>query len=79
MVLNHISDTIITCIPKFIFFITVSCCFKEGRKEGRKEMFYLTTHSTHFIYGYMASDVVKDHSDSERGKPAAATWATLFN
>ena len=24
-------------------------------KEGRK-MFYLTTHSTHFIYGYMASD-----------------------
>ena len=27
------------------------------RKEGRKEMFYLTTHSTHFIYGYMASDI----------------------
>ena len=25
--------------------------------EGRKEMFYLTTHSTHFIYGYMASDL----------------------
>ena len=30
--------------------------------QGRKEMFYLTTHSTHFIYGYMASD-------SERGNP----------
>ena len=27
------------------------------RQEGRKEMFYLTTHSTHFIYGYMASDM----------------------
>ena len=30
------------------------------RKEvsGReREMFYLTTHSTHFIYGYMASDI----------------------
>ena len=27
-------------------------------KEGRKEMFYLTTHSTHFIYGYMASDIL---------------------
>ena len=27
------------------------------RNEGRKEMFYLTTHSTHFIYGYMASDI----------------------
>ena len=26
-------------------------------KVGRKEMFYLTTHSTHFIYGYMASDI----------------------
>ena len=26
--------------------------------EGRKEMFYLTTHSSHFIYGYMASDYV---------------------
>ena len=22
-----------------------------------KEMFYLTTHSTHFIYGYLASDI----------------------
>ena len=25
--------------------------------EGRKEMFYLMTHSTHFIYCYMASDI----------------------
>ena len=32
-----------------------------------KKMLYLTTHSTHFIYGYMAS--VKDHSDSEKGNP----------
>ena len=32
-------------------------------------MFSLTTHSTHFIYGYMASDMVKDHSDSEKGNP----------
>ena len=43
----------------------------------RKEMFYLTTLSTHFIYGYFASDMAKDHSDSEERKPAAATWATL--
>ena len=27
------------------------------KKKGRKEMFYLMTHSTHFIYGYMASDI----------------------
>ena len=26
-------------------------CYRKG-----KEIFYLTTHSTHFIYGYMASD-----------------------
>ena len=26
-------------------------------ERGRKETFYLTTHSTHFIYGYMASDI----------------------
>ena len=25
--------------------------------EGRKEIFYLTTHSTHFIYSYMVSDI----------------------
>ena len=36
-----------------------------------KEMFYLATHSTHFKYGYMVSDIimVKDHSYSERGNP----------
>ena len=44
---------------------------------GEREMFYLTTHSTHFylrLYG--VGHMVKYHSDSER-KPAAATWATL--
>ena len=25
--------------------------------KGRKEMFHLMTHSTHFIYGYMATDI----------------------
>ena len=30
----------------------------DGSMDGReREMFYLTTHSTHFIYGYMASDI----------------------
>ena len=44
-------------------------CRTEGRRivdrgtpdkparEREREMFYLTTHSTHFIYGYMASDI----------------------
>ena len=26
-------------------------------KDGRKEIFYLAKHSTHFIYSYMASDI----------------------
>ena len=30
--------------------------FKKAR-EREREMFYLTTHSTHFIYGYMVSDI----------------------
>ena len=30
---------------------------KSGFKTREREMFYLTTHSTHFIYGYMASDI----------------------
>ena len=39
--------------------------------QRRKKCFYLTTHSTHFTYGYMALDIimVKDHSDSEKGNP----------
>ena len=38
--------------------------------EGRMDMFYLTTHSTHFIYGlYGVRHMVKDHSDSEKGNP----------
>ena len=33
-------------------------------------MFYLTTHSTHFIYGlYGVRHMVKDHSGSEKGSP----------
>ena len=31
-----------------------------GYWQRRKEMFYLTTPSTHFIYGYMASDTGKE-------------------
>ena len=38
-------------------------------QSGRKEMFYLTTHSTHFIDSYMVSAKVKDYSDSERENP----------
>ena len=30
---------------------------RERERERERKMFYLTTHSTHFIYGYMASDI----------------------
>ena len=42
----------------------------KDHSEREREMFYLTTHSTHFIYGlYGVRHMVKDHSDSERGNP----------
>ena len=40
-----------------IFILRKDCGAGGGMKEGRKEMFYLMTHSTHFIYGYMPSDI----------------------
>ena len=47
-----------------IVVITVICCYWyfhvshiSNIKKREREMFYLTTHSTHFIYGYMASDI----------------------
>ena len=33
------------------------CEERERERERERDMFYLTTHSTHFIYGYMASDI----------------------
>ena len=43
-------------------------------------MFYLTTHSTHFVYGYMASDyMVKDHSDREIGQRVSTFSLTVRN
>ena len=42
-------------------------------------MFNLTTHSTHFIYGYMALDImVQDHSDSYRGNLLLPPHRLLF-
>ena len=43
-----------------------------GKKEGRKEMFYLTTDNTQHIL----STVIwrQDHSDSEKGNPLPPHW-----
>ena len=35
--------------------------------ERKERNIYLTTHSTHFIYGYVASDIGKEPSDSSKG------------
>ena len=47
----------------FCFLIIIIFLYTELKldsscgKKREREMFYLTTHSTHFIYGYMASDI----------------------
>ena len=52
----------------FVYLLEVGC------KEERKDMLYLMMHSTHFIYVYMASNIVEDHSDSERGNSLRPHW-----
>ena len=42
---------------KYAFISQCTEHFIIGYMEREREMFYLTTHSTHFIYGYMASDI----------------------
>ena len=45
---------------------------------GSMETFYLTTHSTRFIYGYMSSEYGKGPFRWRERKPAVTTsWATL--
>ena len=40
-------------------------------------MFYLTTHSTHFIHGFMAADMWQRTTQRERKHTATITWATF--
>ena len=42
---------------KLIYNITIDKGIQTTPMEERKEIIYLTTHSTHFIYGYMASGI----------------------
>ena len=43
--------------PQTIRHDLVGPSLEPRAREREREMFYLTTHSTHFIYGYMASDI----------------------
>ena len=48
----------ITDVYSTIYVRLSGSCVGRGSVVVReREMFYLTTHSTHFIYGYMASDI----------------------
>ena len=47
-----VNDIILSYVICFNFFFASIYLF-----QCEREMFYLTTHSTHFIYGYMASDI----------------------
>ena len=46
-------------MQSFILRKVISCLvlMLQVWSEREREMFYLTMHSTHFIYGYMASDI----------------------
>ena len=48
-------------------FISLICVAIS--ETGRKEMFYLTTHSTFYLRLYGVRHMIKDHLDSERGNP----------
>ena len=60
------------------------CCSRGMCIQGRKEMFYLTTHyNTFYLRLYVVRHMVKDHSDSERGNPLPPhrlqSWSTGWN
>ena len=42
-------------IPQYSFVWGMLAVWRV--RERQRKVFYLTTHSTHFIYGYMASDI----------------------
>ena len=59
-VLRQISKIILTLNMALNMFFIANTNEEDYLKitmTGRKEMFYLTTHSTHFIYSYKASDI----------------------
>ena len=55
---SSILSYVLVSVPQSDLSVTiVVSIYGVSTYEGRKEMFYLTMRSTHFIYGYMASDI----------------------
>ena len=44
----------------------------------QERIYYLMTHSTHFIYGCMTSDMDLDYSDNKRGNLLPPLYGLLF-
>ena len=67
MVLDEMEEGINVLINDALntFYLVIWCWMYDLERKcmiwrERKEMFYLMTHSTHFIYSYMASDVTEE-------------------
>ena len=77
MLCASLNKTFPSFLHGFVYFTTGSRLFvrytytetTNSFSKGRKKMFYLTTHSTHFIYIYMASDIWKRTTQIARGNP----------
>ena len=59
MVVDHVDSERTDPQPLLHFPVILFCSIirLNVNTQREREMFYLTTHSTHFIYGYMASDI----------------------
>ena len=61
---NNLVKCKLTYSVIFKYLVVYTCSWwalaeiKLKEREREKKMFYLTTHSTHFIYGYIASDIL---------------------
>ena len=55
LILDLLKTNLIRYLPIYVRIYVCLCTSRYTERE--REMFYLTTHSTHFIYGYMASDI----------------------
>ena len=52
----------------FSFLVVIFLFLYGGYTEGREEMFYLTTHSTHFIHGCAALNIWQGTTQIAREK-----------
>ena len=68
---NGIQEFVKCCLKSWmpLNFRPTNMLFGRLQSDGRKDMFYLMTHSTLFIYGYMASNVWQIVTQTAREEP----------